>query len=150
MYIIIVSWRTDIYQLRTKLRCVWTIRLWYRSGPLTHPLSCSPSTDHDGRIVFKGELQRQNKLILSERPSKILQNETKIIKISQAVLEIFTFKDWDLDNFTIKDDRKTENVVFWKFCTNWRTIDCVTSEMINAQFNNKQSRTFLSVVLIRT
>ena len=112
MYIIIVSWRTDIYQLRAKLKCVWTIRLWYRSGPLTHPLSCSPSTDHDGRIVFKGELQRQNKLILSERPSKILQNETKIIKIGQAVLEIFNFKDWDLDNFTIKDDRKTENVVF--------------------------------------
>ena len=41
----------------------------------------------------KGELQRQNKLISSERPSKILQNETKIIKIGQAVLEIFNFKD---------------------------------------------------------
>ena len=42
---------------------------------------------------FKGELQRQNKLISSERPFKILQNETKIIKIGQAVLEIFNFKD---------------------------------------------------------
>ena len=30
---------------------------------------------------LKGELQRQNKLISSERPFKILQNETKIIKI---------------------------------------------------------------------
>ena len=30
---------------------------------------------------FKGELQRQNKLISFERPFKILQNETKIIKI---------------------------------------------------------------------
>ena len=30
---------------------------------------------------IKGELQRQNKLISSRRPFKILQNETKIIKI---------------------------------------------------------------------
>ena len=51
-------------------------------------------------MVIKGELQRQNKLISSERLSKILQNETKIIKIGQAVLKIFNFKDRDLDNFT--------------------------------------------------
>ena len=44
-------------------------------------------------IEFKGELQRQNKLISSERPFKILQNETKVIKIGQAVLEIFNCKD---------------------------------------------------------
>ena len=62
--------------------------------------------------ILKGELQRQNKLISSERPFKILQNETKIIKIGQAVLEIFNFKDRELDNFTRKNDRKTENVVF--------------------------------------
>ena len=43
--------------------------------------------------TFKGELQRQNKLISSERPFKILQNETKTIKIGHAVLEIFNFKD---------------------------------------------------------
>ena len=43
--------------------------------------------------TFKGELQRQSKLIASERPFKILQNETKIIKIGQVVLEIFNFKD---------------------------------------------------------
>ena len=43
--------------------------------------------------ILKGELQRQNKLISSKRPFKILQNETKIIKIGQAVLEIFNFKD---------------------------------------------------------
>ena len=61
-------------------------------------------------VNFKGELQRQNKLISSERPFKILQNETKIIKIGQAVLEIFNFKDWD--NFTRKNETKTENVVF--------------------------------------
>ena len=42
---------------------------------------------------LKGELQRQNKLISSERPFKVLQNETKIIKIGHAVLEIFSFKD---------------------------------------------------------
>ena len=61
---------------------------------------------------LKGELQRQNKLISSERPFKILQNETKTIKIGQAVLKIFNFKDPDLDNFTRENDRKTENVVF--------------------------------------
>ena len=63
-------------------------------------------------LNIKGELQRQNKLSSSERPFKILQNETKIIKIGQAVLEIFGFKDWNLDTFTRKNDRKTENVVF--------------------------------------
>ena len=42
---------------------------------------------------IKGELKRQNKLISSERPFKILQIETKMIKIGQAVLEIFNFKD---------------------------------------------------------
>ena len=70
------------------------------------------------RTEVKGELQRQNKLILSERPFKILQNETKIIKIGHAVLEIFNFKDWDLGDFTIKNDRKTENVVFLEVLQN--------------------------------
>ena len=63
-------------------------------------------------ILVKGELQHQNKWISFERPFKILQNETKIIKIGQADLEIFNFKDQDLDNFTRKNDRKAENVVF--------------------------------------
>ena len=63
-------------------------------------------------VILKGELQRQNKLISSEKLFKILQNETKIIKIDQAVLEIFNFKYRDLDNFTRKNDTKTENVVF--------------------------------------
>ena len=44
-------------------------------------------------VIVKGELQRQNKLISSERPFKILENESKIIKIGQAVLEIFNCKD---------------------------------------------------------
>ena len=67
---------------------------------------------------LKGELQRQSKLISSERPFKILQNETKIIKIGQVVLEIFNFKDWDLDNFTRKNDRKPENIVFLEVLQN--------------------------------
>ena len=64
--------------------------------------------------MIKGELQRQSKLISSERPFKVLQNKTKSIKIGQAVLEIFNFKDQGLDNFTRKNDRKTENVVFFQ------------------------------------
>ena len=59
---------------------------------------------------LKGELQCQNKWISSERLFKILQNETKIIKIGQAVLEIFNFKYRDLDNFKRENDTKTENV----------------------------------------
>ena len=75
------------------------------------------------RIVFllfhiKGELQRQSMLISSERPFEILQNENKIIKIGQAILEIFNFKDWDLGDFTRKNDRKTENVVFLEVLQN--------------------------------
>ena len=69
---------------------------------------------------IKGELQRQNKLISSERPFKMLQNETKIIKIGQAVLEIFNIKDWDLDNFTRKNDIKPENVVFSEVLQNMK------------------------------
>ena len=55
------------------------------------------------------------KLISSERPPKILQNEIKIIKIGQAVLETFNFKDRNLDNSTRINERKTENVVFKSF-----------------------------------
>ena len=54
--------------------------------------------------LFKGELQRQNELISSKRPFKILQNETKIVKIRQLVFEIFNFKDPDLDSFPRKND----------------------------------------------
>ena len=68
--------------------------------------------------ALKVELQRQNKLISSRSPFKILQNETKIIKIGWAVLEIFNFKDWDLGNLTRKNDRKTENVVFLEVLQN--------------------------------
>ena len=60
-------------------------------------VSLSTFAKHECCLFFlydvKGELQRQNKLISSERPFKILQNETKIIKIGHAVLEIFNFKD---------------------------------------------------------
>ena len=69
-------------------------------------------------MVIKGELQCQNKLISFGRPFKILQNETKIIKIGWAVLEIFNFKDWDLGNLTRKNDRKTENIVFLEVLQN--------------------------------
>ena len=84
------------------------------------------------------------KLISSERPSKILQNETKI------VLEIFNFKDQNLNNFTRKKDRKHENVVFLEVLhkLKYKRLSDVR-EVINAQFNNKQSQIFPSVDLIR-
>ena len=54
---------------------------------------CATIDCGNGVYSLKEELQRQNKLISSERPFKTLQNETKIIKIGHAVLEIFNFKD---------------------------------------------------------
>ena len=66
--------------------------------------------------LFKGELQRQNMLISFESPSKILQIDTKIIKTRPAVLQIFNFKDQDLDSFPIKkNNRKTKKFVFRGF-----------------------------------
>ena len=67
---------------------------------------------------FKGELQGQNKLISSKRPLKIPQNETKIVKIRRAVLEIFNFKDLDLDSFREKTTEKTKMFVFQRFSRN--------------------------------
>ena len=64
---------------------------------------------------IKRELQHQNKLISSERPFQILQNETKIIKIHEAVLKVFNFKDQDLDTFPEEKRQKTENVVWRGF-----------------------------------
>ena len=93
---------------------------------------------YNSRPAFKGELQRQNKLISSERPFKILQNETKIIKIGHAVFEIFNFKDRDLGDFTRKNDRKTENVVFLEVLQNLKNNRLCDVRNDNAQFNNNQ------------
>ena len=68
--------------------------------------------DLENVSIFKGELQRQNKLLSAKRPFGVLQNETKIVKIRQAVLEIFNFKDLDLDSFTRKNDRKPKMLFF--------------------------------------
>ena len=93
-----LSWR-KIGRLVFKFLQIWTSNShnFHNWQPI---LDCNISK-------FKGELQRQNKLISFERAFRILQNETRIIKIGQAVLEIFNFKDRDLDNFTRKNDRKT-------------------------------------------
>ena len=42
--------------------------------------------------IFKGELQRENKLISYERPLKMLENDMYIAEIGQAVLELLSFK----------------------------------------------------------
>ena len=41
---------------------------------------------------FKGELQRENKLISYEREFKMLENDMYITVIGQAVLELLSFK----------------------------------------------------------
>ena len=43
-------------------------------------------------VVIKGELQRENKLILYERAFKMLENDIYIAGIGQAVLELLNFK----------------------------------------------------------
>ena len=62
--------------------------------------------------IFKGEQQHQDKLISSERPFKIMQNETKIIKIGLAVLEIFNFKDQNFGQFYQKKRQKNRKCCF--------------------------------------
>ena len=42
----------------------------------------------------------------------LLQNETKAIKFRQAILEIFNFKDQDLDSFPRKKDIKPKFFFF--------------------------------------
>ena len=70
------------------------------------------SSKEDEVNMVKGELQHQTRLISSERPFKILQNETKFIKIGQSVLKISNFK---APGIFRKSNRKTENVVFRGF-----------------------------------
>ena len=41
---------------------------------------------------FKGELQRENKLISYERAFKMLENDMYIAGIGQAILELLSFK----------------------------------------------------------
>ena len=43
-------------------------------------------------LIIKGELQRENKLISYERAFKMLENDTYIAGIGQAVLELLNFK----------------------------------------------------------
>ena len=43
-------------------------------------------------IIFKGELQRENKLISYERAFKMLENDMYIAGIGQVVLELLSFK----------------------------------------------------------
>ena len=43
-------------------------------------------------LLFKGELQRENKLISYERAFKMLENDMYIAEISQVVLELLSFK----------------------------------------------------------
>ena len=92
-------------------------------------------------------MKRQSKLISFERPFKIREKKTKIIKIGQAVLEIFNFKDRDFDNFTRKRRQKKRKCCFLDVLHKLKNN--VTSEIINALINNKQSRIFPSVDLIR-
>ena len=42
--------------------------------------------------IFKGELQRENKLISYERAFKMLENDMYIAGIGQAILELLSFK----------------------------------------------------------
>ena len=43
-------------------------------------------------MFFKGELQRENKLISYERAFKMLENDMYITGIGQAVLELLSFE----------------------------------------------------------
>ena len=71
---------------------------------------------HKCQVNIKGELQCQNRLISSESPFKILQNETKVIKIGQAVLEMINFiKDWIWTILREKTTQKPKMLFFRSF-----------------------------------
>ena len=58
-----------------------------------------------------------------------------------------------IEIWTILREKTTEKpkmLFSEKFCKNWRTINCVTPEILSAQFNNNQSRIFPSIELIST
>ena len=90
-------------------------------------------------LVFNAELQRQKKLISSG----------KIIKIPQAVLEIFNLKIETGTAFRGKTAGKPK-MLFLEVLHKLKKMDCVTSEMISTQLNNKQSRIFPFLDLIQT
>ena len=71
-------------------------------------------------LGFKGELQRENKLISYERAFKMLENHMYIAKIGQAVLELLSFKSGSrnhqrgisvLQKLSENEARSTENDV---------------------------------------
>ena len=61
---------------------------------------------------------------------------------------MFNFVDRDTDNFTRKDDRKAENVVFIEVLQKLKNNRLRDVRNDNAQFNNNQSRIFPFVELI--
>ena len=79
------------------------------------PPPALPDYEKPGLFRVKGELQRRNKLISSERLFKILQNETKMIKVRQVGLKIFNFKDREWNSFPKKSDRKPKMLFFRGF-----------------------------------
>ena len=65
-------------EFNINLRLDWQIQCQRRLFAKKKFLKSRPSFVFVNCRIIKGELQRQNKLILFERPLKILQNETKI------------------------------------------------------------------------
>ena len=72
---------------------------WPREGPLLELdlNKCRDSkrghySSHATSALFKGELQRENKLISYERAFKKLENDMYIAGIGQVVLELLSFK----------------------------------------------------------
>ena len=47
-----------------------------------------------------------------------------------------------------KEKKQKPNMIFFRFSTNWRTMDCVTSEMHKSQLNKRKTRIFPFVDLI--
>ena len=76
------------------------------------------------------------------KPFKILQDETKIVETFPSYSQDIQLLKSRFGHFFRKKRQKNQNAVFEMFCRNWRTTDSVTSQMINAQLNNKHSGIF--------
>ena len=64
---------------------------------------------------------------------KSLQSAKPFSRYSNLKIEIWTI-------LREKTTEKPKMLFFYMFCKNWITIDCMTSEMINARINNNQFR----------
>ena len=75
-----------------KFGCNWTTNKGETEGKQCAPSPAYMVPKDPSLNRVKGELQRENKLISYERVSKMLESDTYITGIGQAILQLFSFE----------------------------------------------------------